>query len=181
MHPELYDLDPERDASDLALVHLLLAKRTPALCICRGMQVLNVALGGSLHQNVHELPGKNEHRMNRALPSELRVQVRHPVAIQPGGMLERLMGRTGEFMVNSLHAQGIDRLLLFPQYPHYAMSSWETVVVKVHREAAKIAPDMRIECVLPYYGDADYIAALVARASNRMRFCGSSLSESVKR
>ena len=60
--------------------------------------------------------------------------------------------------------QGIDRLLLFPQYPHYAMSSWETVVVKVQREAAKIAPDLKIECVQPYYGDADYIAALVASA-----------------
>lgn len=60
--------------------------------------------------------------------------------------------------------QGIDRLLLFPQYPHYAMSSWETVVVKVQREAARIAPDLKIECVQPYYGDADYIEALVASA-----------------
>lgn len=58
----------------------------------------------------------------------------------------------------------IDHLLLFPQYPHYAMSSWETVVAKVRREAAQIAPKMRIECVLPYYGDEDYIEALVASA-----------------
>lgn len=63
-----------------------------------------------------------------------------------------------------LVAAGIDRLLLFPQYPHYAMSSWETVVAKVRREAAAIAPRLRIDCVLPYYGDADYIAALVASA-----------------
>lgn len=67
-------------------------------------------------------------------------------------------------VLHRLVRQGIDRLLLFPQYPHYAMSSWETVVAKVRREAAKIAPDLRIECVLPYYGDADYIAALVASA-----------------
>lgn len=60
--------------------------------------------------------------------------------------------------------QGVDRLLLFPQYPHYAMSSWETVVVKVQREAAKIAPDLKIESIQPYYGDADYIDALVASA-----------------
>ena len=58
----------------------------------------------------------------------------------------------------------MDRLLLFPQYPHYAMSSWETVVVKVQREAAVIAPQMKLECVQPYYGDADYIDALVASA-----------------
>ena len=60
--------------------------------------------------------------------------------------------------------QGVKRLLLFPQYPHYAMSSWETVVVKVQREAAKLAPDLKLDCVQPYYADADYIDALVASA-----------------
>ncbi len=63
-----------------------------------------------------------------------------------------------------LAASGVERLLLFPQYPHYAMSSWETVVVKVRREAARIAPGMIIECVRPYYEDDDYITALVASA-----------------
>lgn len=63
-----------------------------------------------------------------------------------------------------LAARGIKRLLLFPQYPHYAMSSWETVVAKVRREAARIAPAMKIECVAPYYGDDDYISALAASA-----------------
>jgi ferrochelatase len=67
-------------------------------------------------------------------------------------------------VLRELSARGVDRLLLFPQYPHYAMSSWETVVVKVQREAAAIAPRMRIESVQPYYGDADYIGALVASA-----------------
>lgn len=59
---------------------------------------------------------------------------------------------------------GVTRLLLFPQYPHYAMSSWETVVAKVHREAARIAPALRLECVQPYYADEDYVAALVESA-----------------
>jgi protoporphyrin/coproporphyrin ferrochelatase len=63
-----------------------------------------------------------------------------------------------------LNQQGVDRLLLFPQYPHYAMSSWETVVVKVQREAARLAPGMKIDCIQPYYADADYIEALVASA-----------------
>ena len=62
----------------------------------------------------------------------------------------------------------VERLLLFPQYPHYAMSSWETVVAKVYREAALIAPRIRIESVQPYYADADYIAALVASALGQM-------------
>lgn len=64
-------------------------------------------------------------------------------------------------ILHRLANDGTDRLLLFPQYPHYAMSSWETVVAKVHREAAKIAPALKIECVQPYYGDDDYITALV--------------------
>jgi putative glutamine amidotransferase len=102
--------DPGRDSTALPLARAAVEVGVPIFAVCRGIQELNVALGGSLHQNVHELPGKGEHRMNRALPSELRVQVRHPIAIQPGGLLERLMGRTGEIMVNSLHAQGIDRL-----------------------------------------------------------------------
>jgi ferrochelatase len=67
-------------------------------------------------------------------------------------------------VLHRLAKQGIDRLLLFPQYPHYAMSSWETVVAKVHREAGRIAPDVRIESVQPYYADPDYIEALVASA-----------------
>jgi len=67
-------------------------------------------------------------------------------------------------VLRQLVADHVDHLLLFPQYPHYAMSSWETVVAKVRREATVIAPAMRIESVLPYYGDADYIEALVASA-----------------
>jgi ferrochelatase len=67
-------------------------------------------------------------------------------------------------VLRRLVTAGVDRLLLFPQYPHYAMSSWETVVVKVQREAAKLAPDMKIECVQPYYADPDYITALVSSA-----------------
>jgi ferrochelatase len=63
-----------------------------------------------------------------------------------------------------LATRGVTDLLLFPQYPHYAMSSWETVVAKVRREAARIAPRMRIECLAPYFADADYIDALVASA-----------------
>lgn len=67
-------------------------------------------------------------------------------------------------VLRELSAAGVERLLLFPQYPHYAMSSWETVVVKVRAEAAKIAPALHIDCVQPYYADNDYITALVESA-----------------
>jgi ferrochelatase len=63
-------------------------------------------------------------------------------------------------ILTQMVADGVKEVLLFPQYPHYAMSSWETVVVKVYEEAARLAPDLRVECVQPFYGDADYIEAL---------------------
>jgi ferrochelatase len=59
-------------------------------------------------------------------------------------------------------ADGVSDVLLFPQYPHYAMSSWETVVVKVYEEAGRQAPLMRFTTVQPFYADADYIEALFA-------------------
>jgi ferrochelatase len=65
-------------------------------------------------------------------------------------------------VVAQIAADGVDEVLLFPQYPHYAMSSWETVVVKVYEEAARLAPQLRIACVQPFYEDADYIEALHA-------------------
>jgi ferrochelatase len=59
-------------------------------------------------------------------------------------------------------ADGVQELLLFPQYPHYAMSSWETVVAKVYAEAASQAPALKISTVQPFFADADYIDALYA-------------------
>ena len=67
--------------------------------------------------------------------------------------------------VAALAAGGHDDVLLFPQYPHYAMASWETVVVRIREEAARQAPGMRISCVQPFYGDPDYIGMLHAVAA----------------
>jgi ferrochelatase len=55
---------------------------------------------------------------------------------------------------------GIEELLLFPQYPHYAMASWETVVVRVMEEVARQAPHLRVATVQPFYADPDYIDVL---------------------
>jgi protoporphyrin/coproporphyrin ferrochelatase len=60
----------------------------------------------------------------------------------------------------SMVADGVTDILLFPQYPHYAMSSWETVVVKVQEESARLAQPLDIETVQPFFEDADYIEAL---------------------
>ncbi len=63
-------------------------------------------------------------------------------------------------VIEQMVADGVEEVLLFPQYPHYAMSSWETVVVKVYEEAARLAPSLKIESVQPFYEDEDYIEAL---------------------
>ena len=65
-------------------------------------------------------------------------------------------------VLEKMAADGIQEVLLFPQYPHYAMSSWETVVVKVQEDAARLAPQIRFTTVQPFYADADYIEALYA-------------------
>ncbi len=62
--------------------------------------------------------------------------------------------------ITQMKADGITEVLLFPQYPHYAMSSWETVVVKVYEDVERIAPEMKVDCVQPFYEDSDYIDAL---------------------
>jgi putative glutamine amidotransferase len=101
--------DPCRDATTLPLIRAALDTGVPVFAICRGHQELNVALGGSLHQLVHELPGKMDHRGNRELPRDQRFGPRHIVRLTPGGQIARIAGTT-EVMVNSLHAQAIDRL-----------------------------------------------------------------------
>ncbi len=63
-------------------------------------------------------------------------------------------------VIAQMVSDGVTEILLFPQYPHYAMSSWETVVAKVYEEAARQAPKLRVSCIQPFYADADYIEAL---------------------
>jgi ferrochelatase len=63
-------------------------------------------------------------------------------------------------IVNQIAADGVEELLLFPQYPHYAMSSWETVVVRVMEEAARHAGKLRVTTVQPFFADDDYVAVL---------------------
>ncbi len=106
--------DRARDATTLPLIRAALDRGLPLLAICRGFQEVNVALGGTLHQAVHDVPGLNDHRESKDAPLEQQYAQAHPVTLQPGGMLERLLDglydgarRIG---VNSLHGQGVDRL-----------------------------------------------------------------------
>ena len=103
------DHDPQRDATALPLIRAAIDAGVPLLCICRGIQELNAALGGTLHQNIHEIPGKLDHRERPELDTPARYAPVHDVALVPGGFFATLSG-VSSLRVNSLHAQGIDRL-----------------------------------------------------------------------
>ena len=102
--------DPARDATILPLIRRALARGVPLLAICRGLQELNVALGGTLHQEVHELPGRLDHRSDKTVTPEERYAPVHEIALTAGGRLQALLGGATSIAVNSLHAQAIDRL-----------------------------------------------------------------------
>jgi len=101
--------DPHRDETTLRLISRALETGVPLFAICRGYQELNVVLGGSLHQYVHEQPGYRMHKENPDDPLDVQYGPLHEVHLVEGGMLARLAG-TDTVMVNSLHSQGIQRL-----------------------------------------------------------------------
>jgi putative glutamine amidotransferase len=101
--------DAARDATTLPLIRAALAAGVPLLGICRGFQELNVAMGGSLHQEVHAEPGMMDHREARDADLDVQYGPSHTVALTPGGLLQTLLG-VEEITVNSIHGQGIDRL-----------------------------------------------------------------------
>ncbi len=101
--------DPNRDAVTLPLVKRAIDKGVPVLALCRGHQELNVVLGGTLHQKVHEVPGFDNHRENPDDPLDAQYGPAHEVNLVEGGLLHKLAG-TSTVMVNSLHSQGVAKL-----------------------------------------------------------------------
>jgi putative glutamine amidotransferase len=98
--------DPERDATTLPLIRAVLERGIPMLCICRGLQELNVALGGTLFQEVHNVPGRMDHRAGEGTRDQL-FALKHGVKLS--GTMARISGGD-EIQVNSLHGQAIDQL-----------------------------------------------------------------------
>src|SRR6201987_2508410 len=101
--------DPARDATTLPLIRKAVEAGVPVFGICRGFQEMNVAFGGTLHQRLHELPGKLDHRDDESQPLEVQYGPAPEVPLEPGGVLRALAG-SERVRVNSLHSQGIDRL-----------------------------------------------------------------------
>jgi len=101
--------DPQRDENALALIPATLRAGMPLFAVCRGFQEMNVSLGGSLHQLIHEVPGFGMHKENPEDSLQDQWAPAHAVAFTRGGLLESITGvqRTS---VNSLHSQAVDRL-----------------------------------------------------------------------
>ena len=101
--------DPQRDSLTLSLIRAAIKRDIPILAACRGMQELNVALGGTLHQKVHQVAGMMDHREDKSLPRAQQYQASHNVQLVEGGILANLAG-TQSVRVNSLHGQGMNLL-----------------------------------------------------------------------
>ena len=121
VHPSHFNTEPharhepydeERDALALPLIVACIACGMPIFGICRGFQEMNVALGGSLHPEIREIPGRMNHRMPRLENGEIHPDPevifadRHDVSLVAGGVFARLLGQE-RIRVNSLHGQGI--------------------------------------------------------------------------
>jgi putative glutamine amidotransferase len=116
VHPSLYGLeptathepfDPARDATSLPLIRRAIELGVPLLAICRGMQELNVALGGTLATEIQELAERIDHRAPDTTDMAERFALRHPVVIKPGSCLASII-ESDTVQVNSAHRQGID-------------------------------------------------------------------------
>jgi putative glutamine amidotransferase len=101
--------DKARDATTLPLIRRAIDTGVPLIAICRGLQEVNVALGGTLHQLVHEVEGRRDHRAPKAPTADENYAPAHDVDIVESGLLHQLLGER-RVQVNSLHAQGVDRL-----------------------------------------------------------------------
>ena len=104
LNATVHSIDPERDAFERALIPLVLQADKPLLAICRGVQILNVALGGSLYEDIPSaLPAALRHDWYPDIP---RDYLAHTVEIEQGSRLAEILG-TRKLRTNSLHHQAI--------------------------------------------------------------------------
>jgi putative glutamine amidotransferase len=105
-HPRIGEVDKSRDITEISLIRASVNDGKPILGICRGMQVLNVALGGTLYTHLYDqLPGALDH----AYPGDLRRALVHPVQLDASSRSAQIFGET-LLQVNSLHHQGLKDL-----------------------------------------------------------------------
>ena len=116
VHPDEYgepatdahgDFDRARDGLTLPLIRACVSRGLPILGVCRGFQEFNVAFGGTLHPEIRDIPGRDNHRMPPDGTLDEKFALRHIVSLTPDGVFARLFG-SDAVHVNSLHGQGIE-------------------------------------------------------------------------
>ncbi len=136
VHDASLPLDVGRDALTLPLIRRVIELGMPLLAICRGIQEINVALGGSLHQAVQEVNGRNDHRGAKGKPDASKEEAyapAHAISIADNATLAKIVGRR-EIIVNSVHGQGIDRLAHgLRAEAHAPDGQIEAVTIDAHR------------------------------------------------
>lgn len=125
--PEFEPYDPARDATTLPLIRAAIRKGVPLLAICRGIQELNVAMGGTLATEIQTQENRMDHRAPESDSAEIRFKIQHPIKIAEGSCLADIFGAQS-VEVNSLHRQAI-----------------ETIAPNLEIEA--VAPDGTVEAV----------------------------------
>lgn len=118
VNPALYGVTPDaafepyddaRDATSIPLIRAAVDRGVPVLAICRGIQELNVALGGTLATEIQELAGRQDHRAPQSESLDERFGLQHKITIAPGSCLAEIL-QSATIDVNSVHRQAIDRL-----------------------------------------------------------------------
>ncbi|MDH0368385.1 gamma-glutamyl-gamma-aminobutyrate hydrolase family protein [Ochrobactrum sp. WV_118_8] len=118
VNPALYGVEPSaafepydnaRDATSLPLIRAAIEKGVPVLAICRGIQELNVALGGTLATEIQEMEGRMDHRAPESESQAERFAIQHPIKLNPNSCLAEIL-KEESVRVNSVHRQAIDKL-----------------------------------------------------------------------
>ena len=132
-HPKLEDLNSKRDLYDLTLFKLATDRNVPVLGICRGLQLINVAMGGTLYQDIpSEHPSEVNHRPGHS-------EVAHDVNLVSGSVVSELMGQS-RIQVNSKHHQGIEKLA-----PGLKVTGWSPDSIPEIVEAYPIRSIMAVQ------------------------------------
>jgi putative glutamine amidotransferase len=168
VHPSLYGgdasenngpYDSARDATTLPLIRRAVEAGVPILAICRGIQEMNVALGGSLAVEIHERPGALDHRSPVSDDQDERFAIRQRVSVRPGSCLAAVLG-SGDVQVNSVHRQGLDRLA--PRLQVEAVAEDGTVEAVSVRDARAFA--VGVQWHPEYWFASDAISSKIFRA-----------------
>lgn len=151
--------DHARDATTLPLIRKAIERGVPLLAICRGIQELNVALGGTLATEIQEREGSLDHRAPQSDVQDERFAIRHPVRVSPAGCFASIFG-PGDIQVNSVHRQGIgDRA---PRLQVEAAASDGTIEAVSVKDAAAFA--VGVQWHPEYWAASDESSARIFRA-----------------